>query len=414
MKMCSSFRMERSISCILVVVTGLFLQTVQAQAVATSTLYEGARLITGDGSAPIEDSAFLVEFDRITWVGHRGEVSYPADVAHVDLTGKTVMPAIIDTHKHLAGERAELIGQLSSLAYFGVGVAMSLGQDVTDVPFEVHEEMIPGTARVYSAGRGITMPEPGRSEAPYWIKTAEEGRTAVREQVERQVDFIKIWVDDRDGKYQKMPPEIYSEIIDEAHKSRIRVTAHIFRLEDAKGLLRAGVDAFAHGIRDKDIDDEVLDLFKTHPGVVVVPNLADRGVASDMSWLKGGVSDDELAKIQAAAVDDPKAQQIYAIQARNLMRMYKAGIKLAFGTDGSIPWAAHMEMEDMVAAGLSPSDVITIATKNSAELMELSDSGMIAKNKMADFIVLDANPLKNITNTRKIIAVYIRGVKVKR
>ena len=133
-----------------------------------------------------------------------------------------------------------------------------------------------------------------------------------------------------------------------------------------------------------------------------------------MSWLKGGVSDDELAKIQAAAVDDPKAQQIYAIQARNLMRMYKAGIKLAFGTDGSIPWAAHMEMEDMVAAGLSPSDVITIATKNSAELMELSDSGMIAKNKMADFIVLDANPLKNITNTRKIIAVYIRGVKVKR
>ncbi len=384
------------------------------RSVATSTLFEGARLITGDGSPPVENSAFLVEYDRITMVGQRGDVTYPDHVARVDLTGKIVMPAIIDTHKHLAGECEMLIGQLRALASFSVGVVMSLGQDVTDVPFEVHEEMIPGTARIYSAGRGITMPDPGRSEAPYWIKTAEEGRAAVREQVEREVDIIKIWVDDRDGKYQKMPPEIYSAIIDEAHMNRTRVTAHILALEDAKGLLRAGIDAFAHGVRDRDLDDEVLRLFKSHPDVVVVPNLADRGVATDMSWLKGSIPDEDLAKLQAAAVDDPKAQQIYAIQARNLDRMNKVGIKLAFGTDGSIPWAAHVEMEDMVAAGMTPSEVIVTATKKSAEFMELSDSGMIVNKKVADFIVLDANPLEDIINTRRINAVYIRGVKLER
>ena len=107
----------------------------------------------------------------------------------------------------------------------------------------------------------------------------------MQELAARKVDIVKIWVDDRDDKFKKLTPELYGAIIDEAHKNGLRVTAHIFDLEDAKGLLKAGVDAFAHSVRDKDIDEEGLAMFKQNPNLVVDPNLPDRGVATDLSWL---------------------------------------------------------------------------------------------------------------------------------
>ena len=128
---------------------------------STATVFEGARLIVGDGSEPIEDAAFIVENDRFTAVGRRGQLDVPAGATRVDLTGKTVMPAIIDTHKHLAGTREDMVDQLQHLAYYGVGVAMSLGHDVGDLAFQVREETIPNAARSRTAGRGITAPEAG-------------------------------------------------------------------------------------------------------------------------------------------------------------------------------------------------------------------------------------------------------------
>jgi len=246
------------------------------------------------------------------------------------------------------------------------------------------------------------------------INSEEEGRTAVKEQADRKVDIIKIWVDDRNGQYEKLTPSMYAAIIDEAHRHDLRVTAHIFSLDDAKGLLRAGVDSFAHGIRDQDIDDEAVALFKDRPDVVLVPNLPDRGVAVDMSWLRGLIPDDELDKVQTAATDRPAVQQTFGIQARNLDRLNREGVRIAFGTDGSIVWASHMEMEDMVAAGMTPAEVIMAATRNSAELMKLNNTGTLAVGMSADFIVLDANPLDDVTNTRRINAVYLRGVEVDR
>ena len=93
-----------------------------------------------------------------------------------------------------------------------------------------------------------------------------------------KVDIVKIWVDTRDGKYKKLTPEIYGAILDEAHKRGLRITAHIFELEDAKGLIRAGIDALAHGVRDRDIDDETVAMFKQRPNVFLTPNLPDWGV----------------------------------------------------------------------------------------------------------------------------------------
>ena len=126
----------------------------------------------------------------------------------------------------------------------------------------MRSENIPDAARYRTAGRGITAPEPGRSDVPYWITSEAEARIAVQEQAALDVDIIKIWVDDRDGKYEKLTPALYGAVIDEAHKEDVRVTAHIFTLEDGKGLLRAGLDAFAHGVRDRDIDDEFVGMMK--------------------------------------------------------------------------------------------------------------------------------------------------------
>ncbi|MGK0297758.1 MAG: imidazolonepropionase-like amidohydrolase [Gammaproteobacteria bacterium] len=385
------------------------IQTGVAQTSSNVTVFEGARLIVGDGSATIEDSAFIVVDDRLTHIGRRGVVVVPSGATLVNLRGKTVMPTIIDTHKHLSGDREKLIEQLRKLAYFGIGAVLSLGQDVSDQPFKVRDEIIPGAARFYTAGRGITTPEPGRSEVAYWIKSAEEGREAIQEQAARKVDFIKIWVDDRNGQYKKTSQAQYSAIIDEAHKHGIRVAAHIYSMSDAKGLLRAGLDAFAHGIRDRDIDDETVALFKERPHVVLIPNLPNRGVATDMSWLRGSIPDEELNKLQAGATDKPKVQEFFGIQARNMVRLHKAGVKVTQGTDGSVLWEPHVQMEDMVAAGLTPSEVIVAATHNSAELLRLNDAGTMEAGKSADFIVLDANPLEDITNTRRINSVYLRG-----
>jgi imidazolonepropionase-like amidohydrolase len=270
-------------------------------------------------------------------------------------------------------------------------------------------EPIPGAALLRTAGRGITMPEPGRTDAPYWITTETEARQAVRELAEKKVDIVKVWVDDRNGQYKKLPPELYTPIIDEAHKNGLRVTAHIFNLSDAKGLLRAGIDAFAHGIRDTDVDDEVMALFKEKPAFVLVPNLPDRGVATDMSWLASSLPAEDLRKLQDAAVDRPEAKKQFDVQARNLARLSAAGVTIALGTDGNTPWGPHAEMADMVAAGMSPSTVIVAATRDAAAFLRLSDMGTIAAGKRADFIVLDANPLDNIRNSSSVAMTMVGG-----
>ena len=378
------------------------------------SVFEGARLIVGDGSAPIEDAVILIEEDRFLRVGRRGEVEIPVGSTRVDLTGRTVIPALIDTHTHLSRTRPELEEDLRRRAYYGVAAAMSLGQDDGGAPFEIRNETIPGAARYLTVGRGITRPEPGRSEIPFWVSTADEARQAVEELAADNIELVKIWVDDRSGQYDKLTPELYGSVIDEAHARGMRVTAHIFTLEDAKGLLRAGIDAFAHGIRDQDVDDEVIALFKERPDVVLVPNLPGRGVAEDLSWIGDTVASGELAELQARFVDRPEAQESFSIQARNLDRLNREGVTIALGTDGNSSWGPHLELADMVATGMTPHEVIVAATSTSAQFLGLSQLGSVAVGKEADFIVLTANPLDDIRNTREIESVYIRGVEVDR
>ena len=374
------------------------------------TAFEGARLIIGDGRV-VENATLVVEGTRILQAGSAADVRVPAGATRVSLAGKTVMPMIVDTHVHLNTTRDALIRDLKQRAYFGVSAALSLGLDGFEL-LGMRNELIPGAARYFSAGKGITRIEPGRPTIQ--INSEAEARKAVQENAAHRADIIKVWVDEREGKVEKVTPAQYAAVIDEAHNRGLRVTAHIVHMDDAKGLMRAGLDAFAHGVRDKDIDDETVSMFKARPYLTLTPNLPDRGVKKDLSWLRAGLPAEEFAKLVEANKDDPKAQAYHAIQARNLAKLNAAGVRITLGTDGNRPWGPHEEMEDMVLAGMTPMQVIVAATRNSAGFVRMTDAGTLEAGMSADFIVLDANPLDDITNTRRISSVILRGAAVDR
>jgi imidazolonepropionase-like amidohydrolase len=302
-----------------------------------------------------------------------------------------------------------------------------MGIDKGDIGYRIRADPPPNTALFRLAGRGMAMPHagPGRTywqPIAYGVTTDAEARADVRELAAKKVDLVKIWVDDRNGTVPKLTPQLYRAIIDEAHKNGLRVAAHIYYLADAKELLRSGVDIFAHLIRDRDVDDEVIALFKQHPNVYITPNLPDRETTeTDLKFAAETVPASQIKRMRAelAAVkpeEARKAREFYGIQARNLVKLHAAGVHIGFGTDSStaVGWNVHQELTDMVAAGMTPAEVIVAATKTAAELVRLNQLGTVAVGKSADFMVLDANPLENINNTRSIADVYQRGNKLDR
>jgi len=182
---------------VLLLLVAMFAATIQSQTPQATevTLFEGARLIVGDGSTPIENAAFVVQNNRFAQVGRKGQMKVPTGAARIDLTGKTVMPAIIDAHTHQPQMREALVDSLQRKAYYGVAALISLGQDPGDLPYQIRQEVIPNAALFRTAGRGITSPEPGRSDVPYWVTSDAEARKAVQELAARKVDLVKIWVD---------------------------------------------------------------------------------------------------------------------------------------------------------------------------------------------------------------------------
>ena len=400
-------------------------------------LFEGARLITGETVTPIADAAFVVEDGRFTAVGARGSIRPPARAAVVDLRGKTVIPALIDAHSHLgytdvrtgtttsaSYTRDNLLDHLRRYAYHGIGATLSLGLDRGELPYELRANPSPGAALFLTAGRGIAMPNAGPNaaywrDAAYGVTTEAAGRAAVRELAARKVDIVKIWVDDRNRTVTPLPPSLFGPIIDEAHQRGLRVVAHVYYLADAKALLRAGIDGFAHGIRDLEVDEEIMALFRQRPNVFVIPNLPDTPPSQgDLAWLGETLPPSALEELKKTTAATPPRPQLFATQARSLVRLSAAGVRIAFGTDAGVGapygWSAHAELADMVAAGMTPAQAIMAATRTSAEVLRLDRHGTIASGQSADFVVLDADPLENILNTRRISRVFLRGVEIDR
>ena len=410
---------------------------IEAQTTAPAVLFEGARLIDGEGRAPIDDAAFVVENGRFTAVGKRGEIAAPRGGNVVSLRGKTVMPALVDAHSHLGYTnvaantttsanytRENLIDHLQRYAYYGIAATLSLGLDRGDLPYQLRANASPGAALFFTAGRGLAMPNAGPAaaywkDAAYGVTTESEARAAVKELAAKKVDIVKIWVDDRNKTVTPLPPSLYRPIIEEAHAHGLRVVAHVYYLADAKELLRGGIDGFAHGIRDLDVDEEIMGLFKQRPQVFVIPNLPDTPPSTrDLEWLSETLPAQQIAEMKKTASAAPARPRLFEVQARNLAKLNAAGVRIGFGTDAGVGapygYSAHTELADMVAAGMTPSQVIVAATRTSADIMRVNQLGTVARAKSADFIVLDANPLDDIANTRKISDVYVRGVRVDR
>ena len=433
-------------------------QTETRAGVATGvTVYEGARLISGDGGAAVEDSVFVVENGKITAVGAKGRVTVPDGAARVDLAGKTVMPALVDAHGHLGFldmvsgtmskanfTRENYIDHLERYAYHGVAATISTGTDLGGLAYQLRSEVIPNAALIRTVGLGLAWPgsgpgDPSRNDVPYAVTSVETARKAVRDLAPHKPDFVKIWVDDRNGTQKKLTQEIYAAAVDEARRLGLPAIAHVFDLEDAKGLIRAGVEGFLHSVRDEEVDDEFIQLAKEH-NIWITPNLGGMNRASLIR--EGGTPewfDDPLVRETIAPTLIKTRTQIYedrkagrgraggpggggarVFDATNVRKLRAAGVRQVLGSDTAgdgnrwIGMMTLVELENMVNAGMTAAEVIVASTRESAKVLKLDQLGMVAPGKSADFLVLDANPLDDIRNVRKINKVFLRGQEVDR
>lgn len=437
---------HRPISTVIWLTLGLAACSGSAPEEPTSTVvaYEGATLITGDGGPPLGGGVLLVNDGLITDVGLAANTSIPEGATVVDLSGKTVMPTLVDLHGHLGFmqnlsyeyanyTRENITDQLNRYAYHGVGTIVSLGTDPGELAFTMQADQRAGTlggARLHTAFRGIARPNAGPGaltmrQTALGASTEEEARALVAEIADTKADFVKIWVDDRGGSVDKLTAELYGPIIEEAHARQLQVIAHVFYQEDARELVEAGVDGFAHLPRDVEMDDALVAAIVEND-VFVMPNLSisERGQHTmPPSWLDDpllleSVSPQVLARIRTSFENrSPEAAsaatESYAAMQQSLRKLAAAGAQLVLGADTGVQdhiqgFMEHRELELIVEAGLSPTEAIAIATSAPAAVLGVN-TGLLAPGKRADFLVLDANPMYGITNTRQISAVYLQG-----
>ena len=413
-----------------------------------AVVYEGARLIIGPAATPaIDNGAFVVQGGMITAVGRKGAVTAPAGATRVDLTGKTVIPALIDAHAHFGytnitteGAQSQnytpqnLYDHFQREAVYGVGTVNDGGTAVVPLSLQFQADQkagkYPGAAR-YVFNPGIVPPDGGPDEflikatrpvhANYEVITSKEARAAVLDVAGKGITHLKLWVGDRNGTYPAMPHEVYDAIIDEAHKHNIKVHTHAMIARDQKDILRAGSDLIVHILTTAKIDDEELALIREKK-----PFWAATEVSNYLRDACDPFNTMELPEKTIAEMCKRNAAPGNAGNTRdemiknNFPAMRAAGARIVVGTDSGIRNvtalgnSVHSSMAAFVSLGMTPAQALEAGTALAAEALDIKDVGRLAMGTHADFVVLDANPLDNIANTRRISAVYLGGVKLDR
>ena len=403
----------------------VFLALAAALSAPAQTVLLHATLIDGTGSAPIPDAALVISDGRIAALGPAAKIKVPAGAQVIDLTGKTIIPGIINAHSHISDDPAI---KLRHFAQYGITSTIGMGGDGADV-FKIREDQRHGDikgARAYTVGHRFEF----EKDAP----TPDIARLKVEDLYKQGVDAVKVVVDNRRNTQMKLRPEITAAVIDQAHKRRIKAFAHIHDYDDAKLLMDQGIDMLAHQIRDREVDDAFINEMKAKKVAItstLVRELSSFVYADSPAWLNDPFlirfSDPariELAKTQlkdqqSKLKDLALNRRDLEIASKNFTKMVKAGgVRIGLGTDsGPAPtrfegFFEHLEMELMVKYGMTPMQVIQAFSKTNSEILGIDkDYGALAKGKMADLVVLDKNPLDDILNTRTVSAVYIGGKK---
>ena len=425
-----------------------------AAPMSTALVLRNFTLIDGNGGAPVANAALVIDEGRIQWVGPSSDLQAPQGAPVQDLTGKFIMPGIINLHAHVAASdgitqnpktlftRENVSAHLKLYASYGVTSVASMGTDQPLV-YQIRDEQRagrPAEARIFTAGRGFTAKggyptQPGGIPGvPYEEDDPVQAAADVADLATHHPDLVKIWVDDHFGALPKIPMRVSAAIIEAAHAQSLKAVAHLFYRQDAKTLVDAGLDGFIHSVRDQLVDAGLVSAMKAHGTWMVSATLAREAsmfafaqpdpMLSDPFFTRA-VPANVLAlmktpEYQKRVTSDPQFKNYprYLENAqRNLKRLADAGVKYAFGTDTGPPgrfggYGEHWELALMVAAGLTPGQVITAATRSGAEFLGAKDLGTLERGKWADLMVLAANPLDDIKNTRRIDAVYVAGNKV--
>jgi imidazolonepropionase-like amidohydrolase len=383
--------------------------------------FTGATLYDGNDRAPLSNATVIVRDGRVTAVGAGGAVSIPSGAEVVRLDGKFLIPGLINTHGHVNGP-----SDLNTYAAYGITTVFSLGGEPPSVFAARAAQNVPtlDRSRVYLAGPVLNP------------RDSVDARAQVADAARQQVDIVKIRVDDNLGATAKMAPGVYRAVIAAAHERGMRVATHLFYLDDAKSLLAAGTDFVAHSVRDRDVDDQFVSALKAS-GKCYTPTLM-REVSTfvyettpefftDPLFLRR--ADTALVRTlqeparQAAVRANASAQRYKtALQVanRNLKRLVDAGIPISLGTDTGPTgrfqgYFELMELELMARAGMSPRQVLMSATSGAARCMKLDrDLGTIEPGKWADLVVLDRDPIADISNVRSISSVWIAGNHITR